>query len=239
VLGAPELSDRLQQELAWHIAPGMSVLALLESGDPRLASAARRRATMLEALELLLEASKDPAFIASALEHTWGPLELAPIPDPALAIAALHARLLREAFRPVRDAIPAIAAQRLASAWLPVLRAEDLGASAAALWLLERPVPSGLGDIETTLASAGYSDDEVYRALAENGVRHLRSLALLRDHGWSLGRLVATLIRRGTMVADVREHLVELGVPHRAIADALAAHVAPDLIAMLLDPDRS
>lgn len=202
---------------------------------PELVDAVRarvRRATPLETLELLLAEDREPALVAEALERFWD-VDLEH-DDPALAVASAHARLLRDAGRSVRAAIPYAAAHLAPETWIPVLRNRGLDATAIALFLTEQSMPWSILEIARALAASGYGDAEVMRALLENGVRSSSALVLLCDEGWSVGRMAGTLVARGALASDIREHLRTLGVPDPAIADALAPHLPPDVVALIV-----
>jgi hypothetical protein len=210
-------------------------VALAISSDAvrrELARRARERADPL-ALHDRLRGRFDAASVISVLQQAFG---LAPIAtsDDALALTDLHARLLASHSRSVREAIARVAAERPVEAWLPLLRGHGLGATAAALHLRERRPAWEATEIAVVLRDAGYGDDDVLRALLENGVGSASSLRLLGENGWSADRMVASLLRRGVLLPEVRDHLRALGLRDAAIVDVLLRHAEAELVSLVM-----
>lgn len=64
--------------------------------------------------------------------------------------------------------------------------------------------------LATLLMQSGWHEDEVFKALRENGRGSDAVLAPLRAAGWSLERLRTNLLAQGKLDAEVREHLARL-----------------------------
>jgi hypothetical protein len=112
-------------------------------------------------------------------------------------------------------------------------RRHGLEGSRAALDLLEDGLtPSA---IAASLAAAGYDDEEVFAALLENGVGSRRSLSMLRDSGWEIGRMVEALAHRGVLLPEVRRHLEDLGVGVAAQRVVLAKQWSEDRVDLVVE----
>ncbi|UJR82012.1 hypothetical protein [Sandaracinus amylolyticus] len=229
--------------------------AIIDSERVRLVEAAFRRRTALDSAKLLLALGDrapsgvhvrwEPSQVLRALEDV-GPdasrlvdaLAISREQDTELALIDVYARLCAQGSRPVRDGIPFASARTHVTAWAPLLRRHGLGASAVALHLVERDPPTPTPEIARTLHEAGYGDDDVLRALLENGVRSSAALSLLGAHGWSVDRMVASLLGRAMLLSEVRDHLLALALPREAIADVLLRHAPADQVALVVPTSR-
>lgn len=238
LIAAPEIPD---DERSWlfermvYVYP-LEELAYLDelpaSHAAELARALTRRTSPLDAFNELLDQVEDER-VLSTLGQYW---QLDVAPDSPAPIVELAARLCADAFRPVMSVIPLAESRGEPSVWLPILRTHGLKGSLAMLHMLERGQSPLL--VAEVLADAGYGDDEVLAALLENGVGPSASLDLLRAHGWSAERTVAGLARRGALLPDVRDQLVELGVPVSAQRALLLQHWEPAVVELVLDAER-
>lgn len=192
-----------------------------------------RRCSALDALHTLRSSGLPEHAIVSSLQRFWN-IQRSQESEPWRALLDTHARMLEDACIPVRQAIPKLAEARAPEAWLPILRTRGLTASAAALHLAELAPERGLVSHAQLLQQAGYSDDDVLRALLENGLPRSHALSLLREQGWDLPRLVATLIARRELLPQVRRQLEAWGVGRSLQRELLAAHAEGELLALVM-----
>lgn len=240
LIRSPALTEGHQRSLLERFAHhgALTDLALFvptsESERNIVSRALRRRLDdALGTMHALADAGIDRRAILAMLARYWD----APTSnedDPALAWLDVHVQLLAAASRPIRAALASIDEDLPVERWLKLLWRHGLGATAAALHLHERVPPTPAADIARQLHAAGYGDDEVLRALLENGLSSASTLRLLGDHGWSVDRLVKSMLARETLLPEVRDHLLGLGLTHPAIVDVLVRHVPADLVALVV-----
>lgn len=238
LIAAPEIPD---DERSWlfdrmaYVYP-LEELAYLDdlpaSHTAELARALTKRTSPLDAFDELLDQIEDER-VLSTLGQFW---QVDVMPDSPAPIIELAARLCVDACRPMTSVIPLAERRGEPSVWLPILRAHGLKGSLVMLRMLERGEAPLL--VAQVLADAGYPDDEVLAALLENGVGSSASLELLRAHGWSAERMVASLAHRGALLPEVRDQLVELGVPVSAQRALLREHWEPAVVELVLGAER-
>ena len=239
VLRAPTLAPEDRHWLACNAILRVTndeLPLLATSEDPEARALVRRVCARRDPLEVLvsIQAHADARAILEAMACAFDVVADGEA-DPEIALATLHARLLAERARSVRDAMTRVARVRDVRAWLPAMRAEGLGASAVALSLIERAPPWPMHEIARVLGEGGYADDEVLRALLENGLGSRRALLLLGEHGWSVDRMSASLLGRGMLLPEVRDLLLGLGLTRAAVADVLFRHADAALVALVID----
>lgn len=194
----------------------------------------RERMTALEAFEALL-GEVDAACLLRALAIFWE-VEV-PSGSDEDARLATYARVARAENKPLHAALAYAQEQGPPEWWLPILRAEGLRPSEAALHLVESDT-SGM-QIAVMLAAAGYTDDEVLGALLANGLGSRTSLSALRSSGWSLPQMVRTLAAREVLLPEVRRHLHELGVPTEMQRVLLTAEWDESLVDLISAPPHA
>lgn len=237
------LESQRGEHVGWwymRVASEASLTEILECSDAlaphqqaALAAALRERHDALELLPHLVEQVGSTAAV-EMLVRFWG-VPRSTETDPWLALTDALAKLLAARDLPVRRAIVWASRERDVRAWAPVLRRHGLSASAVALHVVESGRDGDLAGLPSLLRSAGYDDDEVVRALLENGLGTRATLERLRDADWSLDRLVRALRERGWMPHEVREELAALGVARSSIRGALARHLDPEEIELAFD----
>lgn len=239
LIKAPEISDERRSWVSHRIARAYP-LAELARLAPHMAEAhsqvtgerLRQDLSPLTAFEQL-QGAVDDAVLLRAIERFWGIRPEFASDDLNAMVVRYVAQLCRLEFRPLNLVLRFAAQRGEADSWLPILRECGLKGAQAALYLLETgwKVPA----IAERLTRAGYDDEAAMTALLENGVGTRRSLALLRDEGWSVEQLVETLHHRGLLAPEIRDHLDELGVPRAAHAALLLSVCDAAVVNRVLD----
>jgi hypothetical protein len=184
----------------------------------------------LKAFEALRD-EVDDAVLLRVLERFFDVRIAGDVPDSERVVAT-YALLLRESARNLAPAVHLGSTRGPVDWWLPILRRHGFRPSLAALHLLEKCERAvDVGDI---LATAGYDDDEVLRALLDNGVGTRSSLAALRAGGWNLDRMLESLFRRRVLLPEVRAHLEDLGIPRAAQRPVLLRHWPAAIVDLVL-----
>jgi hypothetical protein len=151
---------------------------------------------------------------------------------PEIGLVWAHAFVLHAHNKPISIAMPDD--DREPSECLAVLRGFDLQASAAVLHFRERSPPVTLPDIGRLLVGAGYGEDDVFSGFVKNGLGTMTSLRLLAGCGWNVDDMVRVQLRAGSLLPEVRDALLTLGLTRAAVVDVLLRHAPSELVELTL-----
>ena len=196
---------------------------------PEMGAALEQRYTPLEAFDALY--AVDRALVVPALAAFWH------LPEPGsdegeLALVQALVRCCAQArisLSRVHERMPPELGPEL---WLPILREKGLRPGIAALIAIEAGTPPVAA--ADRLRAAGYTHEETFRALLENGGGTRRSRGLLSEHDWSVERLVAALTARDPLASEARDHLRSLKVSEAEQRRLLSAHYPASVVDLVL-----